>query len=236
MKNTLFFLFTFLTTIVSSAQNSKAIPPYEATQYVQNIIQELEIPDATFDKMRGKDNIIQVKLFLNDKGEVTKASIPNDEFELETLIVPIIKQLPNFKPAIVDVTAKASLYNLSFVINEYNYFKMVRQKATPINGMEKFSEKVRNNFYVTDQERANLNVAKTKTKLDIAIDFIVEKDGSVSSFRMVDPELEYFQKRMMQAVKRAAKKWIPGTINGSPVRTKFTYTLTISVDFHSLNI
>lgn len=236
MKNTLLFLFTILISFVSSAQDSKATPPYEATQYVQNIIQELEIPDETFDKMREKDNIIQVKLFLSDKGEVTKASIPNDDFELETLIVPIVKQLPNFNPAIVDGTSKASLYNLSFVINEYNYYKAVRHKATPINGMEKFGDKVRNNFYITDQERSNLSVAKTKTTLDIAIDFIIEKDGSVSSFRMVDPELEYFNKRMTQAVKRATKKWIPGTINGLPVRTKFTYTLAIRVDFHSLNI
>lgn len=236
MKNTLLLLFTILTNVVSSAQDSKATPPYEVTQYVQNIIQELNIPDETFDKMRGKDNIIQVKLFLNDKGEVTKAIIPKDEFELETLIVHIIKQLPNFNPAIVEGSAKASLYNLSFVINEFNYYKVVRHKATPINGMEKFGEKVRNNFYITDQERGYLSLAKTKTTLDIAIDFIIEKDGSVSSFRMVDPELEYFQKRMMQAVKRAAKKWIPATINGSPVRTKFTYTLNLKTDFHSLNI
>jgi len=236
MKKTLLLIFVILTNTFSSAQDSKATPPYEATQYVQNIIQELNIPDETFDKMRGKDNIIQVKLFLNDKGEVTKASIPKDEFELETLIVPIIKQLPNFNPAIVEGSAKASLYNLSFVINEFNYYKAVRHKATPINGMEKFGEKVRNNFYITDQERGYLSLAKTKTTLDIAIDFIIEKDGSVSSFRMVDPELEYFQKRMMQAVKRAAKKWIPATINGSPVRTKFTYTLNLKTDFHSLNI
>lgn len=236
MKNTLLLLFVILNSFVSFAQNSKATPPYEATQYVKNIIEELNIPDATFDKMRGKDNIIQMKLFLNDKGEITKGTIPNDEFELESLIFPIVKQLPNFNPAIVDGTAKASLYNLSFVLNEYNYYKTVRQKATPINGMEKFREKVRNNFYITDEERGYLSLAKTKTTLDIAIDFIIEKDGSVSSFRMVDPELEYFHKRMLQAVKRASKKWIPGTINGSPVRTKFTYTLTLSTDFHSLNI
>jgi len=235
MKNTLLLLFVIFTSFISFAQN-KATPPYEPTQYVQNILQELDIPDVTFDKMRGKDNIIQIKLFLNDKGEVTKATIPNDDFELEGLIFPILKQLPNFNPAVVDGTAKASLYNLSFIINEYNYYKTVRQKATPINGMEKFGEKVRNNFYITDQERGYLSLAKTKTKIDIAVDFIIEKDGSVSSFRMVDPEMEYFNKRMMQAVKRASKKWIPGTINGSPVRTKFIYTLSLSTDFHSLNI
>lgn len=236
MKNTLLFLFTFSFLTTLSAQNSKATPPYEATQYVQNIIQELNIPDDTFDKMRGKDNIIQLKLFLNDKGEVTKVSIPKDEFELETLIVPIVKQLPNFSPAIVEGTAKASLYNLPFLLNEYNYYKAVRHKAAPINGMEKFSKKVSNNFYVTDQERANLSAAKTKKIIEIGIDFIVEKDGSTSSFKMVDNEMDYFKKRMTQAVKSASKKWIPAAINGAPVRSKFTYTLTINVDFHSLNI
>ena len=79
MKNTLLLLFVILTNVVSSAQDSKATPPYEATQYVQNIIQELNIPDETFDKMRGKENIIQVKLFINDKGEVTDVTVSYDE-------------------------------------------------------------------------------------------------------------------------------------------------------------
>lgn len=235
MKNTLLLIFAILSSFITFAQN-KATPPYEPTQYVQNIIQELEIPDETFDKMRGKENIIQLKLFLNNEGAVTKTTISNDEFALNSLIENIVKQLPNFTPVTTDGTTKASLYNMPFVLSEYNYYKAVRHKATPINGMEKFGDKVRNNFYITDQERGYLSLAKTKKTIDIGIDFIIEKDGSVSSFRMVDPELEYFQKRMTQAVKRAAKKWTPATINGKPVRSKFTYTLTLNTDFHSLNI
>lgn len=235
MKNTLLLFFVFIFQNALIAQ-TKAVPPFEPEQYVKSIIQELDIPDATFDKMRGKDYVVQLKLFLNDKGEVVKTSIPNDEFELEPYISPIVKALPNFTPVITDGVAKSSMYSLSFVLNEYSYYKLVRQSAIPVVGMEKFLDKVRNNFYLTDLERTKLSAAKTKENYDVVIDFIIEKDGTLCCFKMADKEMEYFQDRMIRAVKRASKKWSPGKYNGVPVRTKFTYTLTLKTDFHSLNI
>lgn len=235
MKHFLKLLMLLFFTQYAHAQ-AKAIPPYEPEQLVRNIIQELDIPDDTFNKMRGRDNIIQLKLFLNDKGEPVKLSIPDDEFNLAPFVFSAIKQLPNFTPVTVDGTPKNSMYNLSFVINEYNYYKAVRQTAVPEVGMEKFAKKVRDNFYITDLERVKLSAAKTKENYDVIIDFIIEKDGSLSSFKMRDKEMEYFQDRMVRALKRASKKWTPGKLNGESVRTRSTYTLTIKADFHSLNI
>lgn len=186
--------------------------------------------------MRGKDNIIRSKLFLNEKGEVLKVTVEEDEWSLAELLLPIIKQFPNFTPAMMDGTPKSSLYNLSFALNEYNYYKTVRQTAVPEVGMDKFSKKVRDNFYITDLERVKLSAAKTKENYDIVIIYIVEKDGSLSSFKMKEKEMEYFKDRMTRAVKRASKKWTPGKLNGVSVRTQHTYTLTIKADFHSLNI
>lgn len=235
MKTLILFL-AVLTSAFSVNAQQKATPPYAPEQYVQNILHEIDIPDATFDKMRGKDYVVRLKLFLDEKGAVVKTTVSNDEFQLSDLIFNVVKQLPNFSPAMADGVAKASLYNLPFVINEYNYYKLVRNKAVPAVGMEKFVNRVRNNFYLTDVERIKLSAAKTKEHYDVVIDFIVEKDGSLSAFRMGNEEMEYFKDRMIKAVKSASKKWIPASVNGQPVRSKHTYTLTLKVDFHSLNI
>ena len=234
-KNTLLLFFAFFLQHVLIAQ-TKATPPYEPEQYIRSILQEINIPDATFEKMRGKDNIVPLKIFLSDKGVPVKVSITNDELELTPVIFEAVKQLPNFTPAIVDGVAKNSLYQITFAINEFNYYKLVRQKAIPTVGMEKFSKKVANNFYLTAEERAKLSTAKLKGSYELKIDFIIEKDGKPTSFQLHDQDMEYFKDRMVQAIKRASKTWLPGTLNGLPVRTKFTYTLTINADFHSLNI
>jgi len=235
MKHLSLLILLLLLNYHANAQ-TKAIPPYEPEQFVRNIIQELDIPDETFDKMRGKDNVIRLKIFLNDKGEALKTIVTDDEFGLAPLIFPIVKQFPNFTPVMVDGVAKGSMYSMSFVINDYNYFKRVRQTAIPEVGIDRFVNKVGNNFYLTDLERTKLSAAKIKENYDIVIDFIVEKDGTLCCFRMGNEEMKYFEDRMIKAVKRASKKWIPGTLNGVPVRTKFTYTLTLKADFHSLNI
>jgi len=236
MKHFLTFFLSFLFIQYSANAQTKAIPPYEPEQFVRNIIQELDIPDDTFNKMRGKDNMIRSKLFLNEKGEVLKVTVEEDEWNLAELLLPIIKQFPNFTPAMIDGVPKSSMYNLSFALNEYTYYKIVRQTATPEVGKEKFIKKIYSNFYISDIEKKKLDIAKTKETYTLIIDFIVEKDGSLSSFKMRDKEMDYFKSRLESAIKKASKKWIPGKINGESVRTKTTFTLTLNIDFRSLNI
>ena len=55
--------------------------------------------------------------------------------------------------------------------------------------------------------------------------FTVEKDGSLTDIKIVksvDPSLD----KEAQRVIRAMPRWIPGKVNGSPVRVKYTVPLT----------
>src|SRR5690554_1734158 len=85
----IFSLFFALSFLFNTQAQTKAIPPFEPEQYVRSIIQELDIPDDTFEQMRGKNYVVPLKLFLNEKGTVVQVSIPNDEYKLEPLITPI---------------------------------------------------------------------------------------------------------------------------------------------------
>lgn len=230
MKNALFVLVAFILQNTLLAQ-TKAVPPFEREQYVRNIIQELDIPDDIFEQMRGKDYIVPLKLFINEKGKVVRVSIPNDDYKLEPLITPVVVSLPDFQPAIIDGIAKSSMVNLPFLLNECTCYKLVRQPAEPAVGDEKFIKKLKSNFYLTDRERANLDITSTYGDFPVAVTFIVEKDGSLSCFTMLDEEMNYLKKRMENAVRKASKKWIPGKYNGQNVRSKFTFTLTLQTDF-----
>lgn len=227
----IFSLFFVLSFLFNTQAQTKAIPPFEPEQYVRSIIQELDIPDDTFEQMRGKNYVVPLKLFLNEKGTVVQVSIPNDEYKLEPLITPIVASLPNFQPAIIDGAAKSSMVNLPFLLNECTYYKLIRQSPEPAVGEEKFLKKLKSNFYLTDREKAHLGITSAHGDFPVAVTFIVEKDGSLSCFSMVDEDMQYFKKRMENAVRKASKKWIPGKYNGQAVRSKFTFTLTLQADF-----
>jgi hypothetical protein len=54
---------------------------------------------------------------------------------------------------------------------------------------------------------------------------VVEKDGSLSDFKIVkpvDPDLDKETLRLLKSMPR----WSPGTINGEPVRVRYTVPVT----------
>ena len=62
----------------------------------------------------------------------------------------------------------------------------------------------------------------------VIIQFVVEKDGSVSGVtvaKSVDPSLD----KEAQRVVKSMPKWIPGKQNGSAVRVKYTVPVTFKL-------
>src|SRR5690554_7102578 len=63
----IFSLFFALSFLFNTQAQTKAIPPFEPEQYVRSIIQELDIPDDTFEQMRGKNYVVPLKLFRSEE-------------------------------------------------------------------------------------------------------------------------------------------------------------------------
>ena len=62
----------------------------------------------------------------------------------------------------------------------------------------------------------------------VVVQFVVEKDGSVSdvhAVKKVDPSLDKEAERVVKSM----PKWIPGKQNGSPVRVKYTLPVTFKL-------
>lgn len=79
------------------------------------------------------------------------------------------------------------------------------------------------------------NLATTEDlKGKLLIEFVIEKDGSLSHFRVLR---DLSQKIGTEAIKtiKSLKKWKPGTRNKKPVRTKYIVPIQIDIKANSTN-
>ena len=73
-----------------------------------------------------------------------------------------------------------------------------------------------------------MNVIAAPFQGRVIASFTVEKDGNLSDIKVVksvDPSLD---KEAIRVIK-AMPQWIPGKVNGKPVRVEYTVPLTFSL-------
>lgn len=58
----------------------------------------------------------------------------------------------------------------------------------------------------------------------VYVGFIVEKDGSIDSVKLLQPLIEYYNNEAIRIIK-AMPKWKPATQNGEPLRTQFSFPI-----------
>ena len=112
------------------------------------------------------------------------------------------------------------------------------KESTPSNGGKKDDNKI---YEVAEEQPAfpsgisglskflNENVSPSVLEKGlhgrVFASFVVEKDGSLSDFKIVkpvDPDLDKETLRLLKSMPR----WSPGTINGEPVRVRYTVPVT----------
>ena len=112
------------------------------------------------------------------------------------------------------------------------------KESTPSNGGKKDDNKI---YEVAEEQPAfpsgisglskflNENVSPSVLEKGlhgrVFASFVVEKDGSLSDFKVikpVDPDLDKETLRLLKSMPR----WSPGTINGEPVRVRYTVPVT----------
>lgn len=93
------------------------------------------------------------------------------------------------------------------------------------DGAVKFDEDFNNAFNLVTTE---------DLKGKLLIEFVIEKDGSLTHFRILR---DLNQKIGAEAIKtiQSLKKWKPGTRNKKPVRTKYIVPIQIDIKANSTN-
>lgn len=89
-------------------------------------------------------------------------------------------------------------------------------------GMAKFYTYVGNNF-----NRPELEAEKT---LRVYVSFVIERDGSITDIMVKNDPGYGMGKEAIRVLKSLKTKWIPGVLNGKPVRTAYNLPITIKTE------
>jgi len=96
-------------------------------------------------------------------------------------------------------------------------------KASPNNGMK--------NFYQDFMRKYNLpenDFSKNDTLLKVVLNFIVEKDGTISNIKIMNDADKAFADEAIRILK-TMPKWIPGKKDGEIVRSEFNLPIVIKL-------
>ncbi|MGL2987691.1 energy transducer TonB [Flavobacterium sp. RSSA_27] len=89
-------------------------------------------------------------------------------------------------------------------------------------GMKKFYTYVGNNFAKPDIE----GLATIK----VMIAFVIEKDGSMTDIRLLKDPGYGLGQEAIRVLKSLKTKWVPGILNGNPMRTAYTLPIVIKTE------
>ena len=102
-------------------------------------------------------------------------------------------------------------------------FTSVEIMPEPIGGMKEFINWIANNYSFPQPARDN------NVKGLIQVKFVVEKDGSLSSFE-VEKDMSYGTGNEAIKLLKKAKKWNPGIQNGQRVRVAFSLPIRLTTE------
>ena len=178
--------------------------------------------------------------FASNKNTIALASNLNYLITKKRLIMMTKKESRfkmTFKVLIVSIVCVLSLFVFSSetiaqkVKDKSDYDKMIvkdsndcmdKQPEYP-GGIEEFYKLVGMNFKIPAA------VSKQKLEGKAIIEFMVERDGSLSEFKIVK-DLGYgIGNEAIRAIK-LSPKWIPGTKDGKPARVLYTMPITVQTE------
>lgn len=96
----------------------------------------------------------------------------------------------------------------------------ITEKPEYPGGIELFYKFVAENFKISDEAYEN------KLKGKVYVTFIIEKDGSLTDFKILR-EIGYGTGEEVLRVLKQCPNWIPGKLNDEPVRTLYSLPITV---------
>lgn len=120
-----------------------------------------------------------------------------------------------------------TLFTLTFAqAQEQADYSALQVKPQCLEGMEVFYAYINNNMHIPEFEK-DMN-------LRIAVNFVVEKDGTLSTVKIVKDPSYGLGEEAVRVIKECPLKWSPGVHNGKPVRAQFMLPIVIRVKGETL--
>lgn len=186
---------------------------YSQTHYHKMFLLALFIAMGTTlfscqDKEGNKKKIDEIEIVDTEKNQHENEAVPacyGHQFEPKK--VKSFEELPKgFTTGVIVMTEKPLKYDIVFSSNDLDI------AASPKDGMKKFYSYFAKNY-------------KASKKGEMSVLFVVEKDGTLSNFKVTKNSSLENETKVIKVLK-SSPEWIPGKINNRFVRS--TYILPIS--------
>ena len=86
-----------------------------------------------------------------------------------------------------------------------------------------------NAFYSFINQRYKIPNVKDSMSARIYVKFVIEKDGSMSSYEILKDPGYGMADELIRVLKTIKEKWSPGVIDGKPVRVSYNLPLTLNI-------
>jgi len=86
-----------------------------------------------------------------------------------------------------------------------------------------------NAFYGFINKRYRLPKVKDSMTARVYVSFVVEKDGSMSNYHILNDPGYGMADELIRVLKTIKEKWSPGVIDGKPVRASYNLPLTLNI-------
>ncbi len=101
--------------------------------------------------------------------------------------------------------------------------EMLTKNVSFPGGIDRFRNFVGENYRIPNDLDAN-------TQIKLMVSFVVEVDGSMTNFKLVNSVDRELEKEAFRVLKSLKTKWNPGELNGQKVRSYFTLPIILQVN------
>jgi hypothetical protein len=198
---------------------------------VKTVAQEQKVVKTvqTKNQLTGMEKYFENTIFKikDEKGTIVAEKKFNELSDQEKRNVPpppppaASKQVKDLKEAKGPKSVELSIYNKED--NKAYNVQDTKTRPTFPGGMSKFYEFVGANFKISKE------VTDNKIKGNLYVTFIVEKNGSLSEYKILK-DRGYGTGEEAIRVLKLSPNWIPGTVDGKPVRVEYSLPTQIQTE------
>jgi len=229
LKLTMICLMSVLFFIVIACQDQLS---GEISEVAKNSTMALDIPEVVSDRVsflkERNPNAELVVIELNEEGKKTftnlekKVKEANNYVLFEGVDVVVGKEETDRRRFVIfQYTSQAS--RIAELSSTNEVFTIVDQPAVPSMGIDQFYQ------MIGQQIQYPLNARKAKAEGKVFVEFIVNKDGSLSDFNIAKGFNDDCDAEAMRVL-MLAQNWFPGKHQGKIVRQKMVMPITFQLE------
>jgi beta-lactamase regulating signal transducer with metallopeptidase domain len=178
--------------------------------------------------------------FASDKNTISLASNINYLITKKRLLM-MTKNVSPFKIALKTITTSVVCFLVIFTFSTKSAAQKVEEKTVSVQKQEvKVTDSIEKQpefpggiveFYKFIGKNFKMPAEASKNKIEgkVLMEFMVEKDGSLSEFK-IKKDLGYGLGAEAERVLKLSPKWNPGTQEGQPIRVMYALPITIQAD------